>query len=370
MINLFVRSAVLFICLISIQACGPSSQTRPGNAELIAEQELQAQNFINRGEFSAAGEQYLLLAKTDPGNAVLYKLMAAGAFLEDQDLTRAGEILATTSTGDNATHDLQKRILLAKIALGQGDAKSAIETIGPPPAAATPAHLASAYHDVRAVAFESLGLNRDALNERLALAMLPGSAAGKHQNDRMLWKRLSVLDSTELQSMRDSDSGIYSSWIELALIYQTHASNPKNLNAVITDWSNSYPGHSALTNIIPDMIASSAALNQRPRHIAVLLPLTGRYRDASRAIRDGLIAAWHQDDVETPQLSFLNTDSLNVIKNYQQAIQDGADFIIGPLEKAAIDRLLKEGTLTTRTLVLNYFEGDLNGNLLEHVKPG
>ncbi|MDX1519408.1 MAG: penicillin-binding protein activator, partial [Gammaproteobacteria bacterium] len=159
-------------------------------------------------------------------------------------------------------------------------------------------------------------------------------------------------------------------WYELALIYKTHFANPKNLQAVINDWSVRYPGHNALIAIVPELIASSEARSTRPKHVAVLLPMSGRYRDASRAIRDGFIAAWNTDDTEKSRLSFYNTDSLNIIENYQQAISDGADFIIGPLEKAAIERLLEQGSLSRTTLALNYYDGKLDDGRFEHVKPG
>jgi len=368
--NMLVRSLTLTVLLISLTACGPSSQTRPDNAEQIAEHERQALNYINRGEFSAAGEEYLTLAEANPVDANLYKLKAAGAFFEDRDIHRAGEILATVETGENSTQQLQKNILLAKIALSQGDAKSAIDVIGPAPASGTSVNLASAYHDVKATAFEQIGLKREALQERLFLTGLPDTASELERNDRALWRLLSGMNTEELEAMRVAGSERQISWSELALIYRTHSANPKNLKAVINDWSARYPGHNALNSIVPGLIESSENLTQRPQHIAVLLPMTGRYRDASKSIRDGFIAAWYEDNADRSKISFYNTDSLNINENYQQAVTDGADFIVGPLEKVAIERLVEQGNLTVKTLVLNYYDGNLESARFEQVHPG
>ena len=367
---MFLRLLTLTALLSFLIACGPSSQTRPDNAEQRAERELQALNLINTGQYSAAGEEYLLLAEADRANANLYKLKASAAFYEDHDYTRAQEILATLQIDDNESQLLQRNILLAKIALGQGDAKKAIETIGPAPGSSAPASLASTWHEVNATAFEQLGLDREALQQRLILSGLPGTPTEQENNDRALWKLLSAMDVAELETMRSGATDNQTSWIELALIYKTHAANSKNLQAVINDWSARYPGHNAIITIVPVLIADSEAMRQRPEHLALLLPMSGRYRDASRAIRDGFIAAWHDDDIENPQISFYNTDSLNVNESYQQAVTDGADFIVGPLEKVAIEKLLEQGNLTTRTLALNNYDGDLESASLEHVQPG
>lgn len=368
--NKLVRSLTLAVVLLSLNACGPSSQTRPDNAEQIAARERQALDYISQGEFSAAGEEYLSLAGANPDNANLYKLKAAGAFFEDRDLHRAGEILTTVTTDENSTQQLQKNILLAKIALGQGDAKSAMDVIGPTPASGTPTNLASAYHEVKATASEQLGLKREALQERFLLTGLPGTAPEQEHNDQALWRLLSGMNTEELETMRDAGPERQISWSELALIYRNHATNPKNLMAVINDWSARYPGHNALKTIVPGLIESSRNLTQRPQHIAVLLPMTGRYRDASKSIRDGFIAAWYQDNADRSQISFYNTDSLNINENYRQAVSDGADFIVGPLEKAAIERLVEQGNLTAKTLVLNYYDGDLETAHFEQVRPG
>ncbi len=365
-----VRYLILPLFMAALCACGPSSQTRPDNAAQIAEREVQALSLIDQGDFSAAGEEYLALAASDPGNAAIYRLKAAGAFYEAGELSRASDILATVETAAGSQTQLQKNILTARIALNQGDAKGALDVLGPPPEAGTAVNLASAYHEIRASAYAQLGRDRDAIDDRLLLARMPLSTAEIAANDQSLWTLLTQLDSADLETMQASSAGMALGWIELALINRVHFSNPVNLKAVIGDWSARYPQHSAQVNIVPGLIESSENFSARPQQIAVLLPMSGRFRDASRAIREGLVAAWFDDRNNPASVSFVNTDSLNVVENYQQAVADGADFIIGPLEKPAIERLLEQGTLSKKTLVLNYFDGNLDDPLYEHVQPG
>lgn len=77
-----------------------------------------------------------------------------------------------------------------------------------------------------------------------------------------------------------------------------------------------------------------------PKHIAVLLPFEGRYEHVSNQIKNGIMKAFMASDQQT-QLTFHNSSDLNNLENlYQQTKQAGADFIIGPLRKEAIDRLI------------------------------
>lgn len=365
---MFPRSLCLLVLFAS--ACGPASQTKSLDDEALLQQQQQATQFIDSGDFLAAADAYLALAEADGARADEYRLKAAAALVEAADYNRAEEILTLVEKDDEQTRSLQKTVLIARIALARGDARTAVETLGPEPVDTAPGNLKSAWYDVKAAALEQLGLWREALSDRLMLSTLPGSPAEHSANNVALWQLLEKLDNAELEAMRTSDAPVGAGWSELALIFRTHMTNPKNLKLVLEDWSARYPDHGALAEIVPGLIASSEELATRPQNLALLLPFSGRFADASRAIRDGFVAAWYDSDDANTRIRFYNTDSLNIIEQYQNAVSEGADFIIGPLEKTAIDRLLQQGSITTKTMVLNYFDGDLNNAAFESVKPG
>ncbi len=328
--------------------------------------ELEAQAAINRADYLVAADHYLSLAEQAPDKAVSYRLKAAAAFFQANDTAQAEQVLATVTTDEQPIENLQKTVLLAKIRLAQGDARAAIERLSITPPGNTPQHLLGAYHQTRAEAFDQLGLRQDELKDRLALSHLTETAV----NDKALWQSLSEHSADELTNLRSHVGERGLAWVELALLYQAHISNTRNLQAVINDWQARYPGHRAITSVIPELIEASVSFSSRPANIAVLLPMSGRFRDASRAIRDGLMAAWHQGNDNKSNLRFYNTDSLNVVENYQRAINEGAEFVIGPLEKPAIETLLLQTRLEKPTLVLNYYDGNVNDISLEQVQPG
>ncbi|NNM50784.1 MAG: penicillin-binding protein activator [Pseudomonadales bacterium] len=94
---------------------------------------------------------------------------------------------------------------------------------------------------------------------------------------------------------------------------------------------------------------------------AILLPETGMQAGAAEHIRTGLIAAYYADTQAVPQrpgLQFYDTDAAPIDAVYQQAIHDGAQAVIGPLQKDQVTQLLhQQTTFPIPTLLLNRAEG-------------
>jgi outer membrane PBP1 activator LpoA protein len=82
-------------------------------------------------------------------------------------------------------------------------------------------------------------------------------------------------------------------------------------------------------------IASAWDINS-PKHIAVLLPFTSKYSKAAEAVMDG-IKFEHSNNTSTfrPRVDFydIGNNPLSIQNYYNNAIDTGADFIIGPIAK-------------------------------------
>ncbi len=89
--------------------------------------------------------------------------------------------------------------------------------------------------------------------------------------------------------------------------------------------------------------------------VAVLLPQSGRFAGAAQALKDGILAAQAADEQgKRPQLRFYDTStaqSANAL--VQKAAADGASFIIGPLQKEAVEELARGASLPAPVLALN-----------------
>lgn len=90
-----------------------------------------------------------------------------------------------------------------------------------------------------------------------------------------------------------------------------------------------------------------------PHHIALLVPLTGPLAHQGKVVRDGFFAAYYQNPQHTTKITIMDTNRNNIVALYQQAAQQGADFIVGPLIKNDLQQLVKAKAISLPTLALN-----------------
>jgi outer membrane PBP1 activator LpoA protein len=92
--------------------------------------------------------------------------------------------------------------------------------------------------------------------------------------------------------------------------------------------------------------------------LAVLLPQSGRFADAARIVRDGIVAAQQADPQGArPTLRFYDSESGSAVTLAQRAAADGASLVIGPLQKPKVDELAKASALPIPVLALNQASG-------------
>ena len=110
------------------------------------------------------------------------------------------------------------------------------------------------------------------------------------------------------------------------------------------------------------------AVSERPSKVAILLPATGPLKNAGKALQEGIMTAYyrHKQDGNPPILRFYDSGGDDILALYQQAVQDGADFILGPLAKDKAATIANQGTLPVTTLALNYIDqGELPENFFQ-----
>lgn len=110
-----------------------------------------------------------------------------------------------------------------------------------------------------------------------------------------------------------------------------------------------------ITTTSSDASLNDALLAAEPTKIALLLPLAGEFASASQAIRSGFLAAYYYDRIERPNINIriIDTTTDRLEKIYQQAVDDGAEVIVGPLIKKDVETLTKMSHLSVPTIALN-----------------
>lgn len=352
--------SLLNLTVLSLTGCDPQT-SKPDTDVPAPEANLHARELYQAGNFYAAAEEYLALAKADPNNAIRYQLGATDALIKDQKIDQAQQIidLLPQDKLSNAQKIL-KNTYSAQILLAKDDPEAAYTLINIDLPADTPRPVLAKYHETRATILHRKNEYFAAAKERILLNSYLDDAQVISENYQSLWQNLSRLSPDELDAYRSDNPGILTSWLELAIISKTMLQNTADLESAVITWQQRYPDHPALYNIIPDIIDISRQLAKQPIQVALLLPFTGKYSDASIAIREGFLAAWYESRNDKPIIKIYSTDADNVVEAYEQAIAEGAEFIVGPLQKSAISNLIEHGEIKVTTLVLNQYDGELD----------
>lgn len=81
-------------------------------------------------------------------------------------------------------------------------------------------------------------------------------------------------------------------------------------------------------------------LSNAPQHMALLLPLSGTLAGPGNAIKEGFMAAYNAKVVDqNMDVHFYDTSAKDAAMLYQQALADGADYIVGPLTKNEVTKI-------------------------------
>jgi outer membrane PBP1 activator LpoA protein len=93
-----------------------------------------------------------------------------------------------------------------------------------------------------------------------------------------------------------------------------------------------------------------------PHNIALLVPLSGNLANSGQAIQNGFLTAYYymrQQGNTDAEVKIIDTAKGEITEIYQQAVKDGADFIVGPLTKENLKALSAKSSLPVVTLALN-----------------
>lgn len=354
-LRLCVRWVFLAICTVMLCQCtkltdNPSFQS--GKTKLAS-------------PFTMPASAYLALAANQNGmeQQSLY-IMAAGRLVYDGQWRQALQVLSHT-------HDLsvdlsnEKNVLLAKIDLMRENPRGAVAKLANVHALDTLSLFYQIqYHEILAQAYQSIGNSTEAITERIKLGALLPDIESKMNNARVLWLNLTALPLEELDTlaMEASKGSEMAGWMQLALISRQKQLTADGLIQKLQNWQADYPTHPARFFLPNPLSAVQAHLFNPPKQMALLLPLTGPLAGPGQAIRDGFMAAYQASNRQQQAVvKVYNTDGANIASLYEQAIQNGADYIVGPLSKADVTIVAKMAH-PVPTLLLNDVELSMPAN--------
>ena len=328
-----LKSLVVLGCMVFLTHC----------TRMTTDSHLEQQK--STSPFTMPTSAYLAMAKNQTGEErQALELKAAGREIYEGRWRYGLTIIqnAGSMTGDLAD---EKNVLLAKIDLIRNQPQQAITKL------ATIKHLSHLssfyqmqYHDMLAYAYQANGALVEAIVERIKLDFFLHNAVAKSNNYRALWLCLTKLSQPELDTLvaESPQNSILRGWVALAEISRKTYHNPHKMIEDLESWEIRYPQHPAQALLPKPLSKAEELLFATPKRMALMLPLTGPLSGPGKAIEDGYMAAYQASDVY-PKLSIrlYNTDGADVDQVYQHALDEGADYIVGPLTKPDVARVAK-----------------------------
>ena len=344
------------LAALALAACATRPQQPVVPAVKPAVQE--AERLLASGDPLGAAEAYMKAAAetVTPAERNDHLLAAAEAYLQAGDTDDAATALAGLDA--DALQDAQAyraRLVRAAIALAGKAPDQALESLRGLPAD-LPLDLMVRYHELRARAYLAVGNYLESARERVWLDGLLEVPEARAENHRQIYRALNRLSDAALVHLRTGPPDVLSGWMAFVQITRNWRDDPDTLARMLEDWRLRYPNHPAEPALLEGLAPAGEKLPVvRPSQIAVLLPLSGPLQAPAEIIRDGLLAAYYAATDGDITLRFYDTagDPLRVRGLYQQAVDEGAEFVIGPLDKDVIAALSRGGDLEIPVLALN-----------------
>ena len=352
----------LMVLPLLLVACADTPIRPTAPTPLPSDPLAQAEQAMQRGEYRQAHQLYVQLAREHrPPQSWLYLQQAADALYQDGQYQPSIQLLEEIPSAElGAAARFEHQLLLARAHL-QRDADHALSLLLQP--AVSEARLPerpdlfARYHQLRAESFARLRNPLESAREYVLREFFLSDAQAITQNQQAIWQALNTMTPRLLRESRyQPPPDALSGWMELAELARSYQLSQLELEERFRQWRQRYPGHPATSEFLGDLHHRSTELRTRPQQIAVMLPLSGRLANAGRAIQDGLLSAWFADPQrEQTQLQFFdvgdNPDS--IMPYYQQAVSSGADFVLGPLDRSAVEKLTQLSQLPLPTLAFN-----------------
>jgi outer membrane PBP1 activator LpoA protein len=353
---------LLTICLISLLTACATGPERSVD-EIISDAVRDQPDMPQEGQpDEMTAEDYIGLASESSGKQrEQYLLKAAELLYQRGDLRLAKSQLQTLDAETSArSRQLQISLLAAKIALANENPRQALELL--PPLNELPQAQFVEARKISADANLELGYPLEAVRTRVDLDRYLESTEDKEKNHEAIWAALQRTPDISLKASA-SDNVTTRGWIDLARQLRSAQTDLGAMQDRILDWGTRYPDH-PVSNLFIDRLLDEYQKTYTPAtSIAIMLPMQGKYKSVSDAIQGGIMTAWYQQTaVDKPLLRFYDTadENYSFYELYQQAIMDGASYIIGPLDKISINKLAQQGNLDVPILTLNYAENPLS----------
>jgi outer membrane PBP1 activator LpoA protein len=317
----------------------------------------RAAALAQQGNPAGAAQMYAALARQSQGaQRDSFALQAADAYLIARRPDDAAHALDLLSRPVSASARFERSLIEVRIALQRGQAAqgwSMIQAITAPQQAKP----ATRYFRLRQrVAFAAGHPAAGVAAEMQLEHWLLNAAALQQSRVALLHELRDAAERGVKMQPEQEKNPIVRGWLELAPLAAEAAHNPTVATAALTGWLSTHPGHPAVDIVRSHLLGEQPQPLAAQAHIALLLPITGRAGPLAASVRDGFLTAYYQAPVQQrPVVRIYDTGKGRPIADViAAATRAGADMIVGPLMRPAVEGAAADRMQRPPLLALNF----------------
>ncbi len=347
--KIFTLSAVASILVLTGCGSTPKTQSKPVVVQPTPIETTQVEdNVTPEHKLLEAKKVWERTRNKEQRDTLL--LQAADLYLQNQQPVLAQQVLyEVKEDGISGVNQSYYSLLVTKAYAGMPDA-SAEELLA----------MLDGITGTGETAFQKAELQTQLFTQQGNLAAAANSVLKTNLTDdekvQQVWQWITSIPASSLDSVGSAYPDL-SPFITLRELTEENASSPKKLAKSLQQFKQVYRGH-VLENALPENVIEATQLTDAGANdIAVLLPLSGRLARTGQVVKNGIMAAYYtdvekrQDEHLLPRLRFIDTNEVDT----QHLLSEIGDtkFIIGPLLKDTVERLIPSLPLGVNVLALN-----------------
>lgn len=347
--KIFTLSAVASVLVLTGCGSTPKTQSKPVVVEPTPIETTQVEdNVTPEHKLLEAKKVWERTRNKEQRDTLL--LQAADLYLQNQQPVLAQQVLyEVKEDGISGVNQSYYSLLVTKAYAGMPDA-SAEELLA----------MLDGVTGKGETAFQKAELQTQLFTQQGNLAAAANSVLKTNLTDdekvQQVWQWITSIPASSLDSVGSAYPDL-SPFITLRELTEENASSPEKLAKSLQQFKQVYRGH-VLENALPENVIEATELTDAGANdIAVLLPLSGRLTRTGQVVKNGIMAAYYtdvekrQDEHLLPRLRFIDTNEVDT----QHLISEIGDtkFIIGPLLKDTVERLIPSLPLGVNVLALN-----------------
>ena len=355
-----IKLSLLVTTVLFVISCQTTSLiTRPQISEqLTAESKIIASNYERDFAWEQAASMYQYLADNSNQPARSEYLQKTALMLyKNQQYEEMQAFYDTLSEGDILESEtLHKNVLLAGLYFEMGKTYQSLGNLPDLALITDPTYKAVALN-IRSKGVLAIGKPLESAKLRIQIGQYLETDFETQENHKFIWDSLNrITEPNIIKALSQQQAIDIRGWLELNLIARRSNMLPAKIEPWINKWYDIYEDHEASFSFAEQLVTESKLIYINPTRIALLLPLSDKLKNVAEAIQNGFMYAYYNDPEEKPMLEIINvsSDPQDFYLQYNQAIQNGADFIVGPLDKKLVNELQLNESLKVPTLTLNY----------------